>query len=93
MFKPLFPSQINPNLLSFYLILLISVIIPTQPTTFQTILLNFHLLLSLLIYIQPLTLIHFFPKPKTSPNFPTIVLILLGTLVTPGTHILGLLRL
>ncbi|WP_392390848.1 hypothetical protein [Staphylococcus hominis] len=76
-----------------YMILLLSLIFPIKPSIFQTILFNFQLLLSLLIYIQPFTFIHFFRNPKPLPHPLSILLILLPTLISPFTHILSLLPL
>ena len=52
------------NLLWFYLIVLICVMIASEPSTFQSIVLNFDVVLSLVMYIQGLSVIHFFGKAK-----------------------------
>ncbi|HDD4783394.1 TPA: DUF2232 domain-containing protein [Staphylococcus aureus] len=56
-----------------------------------SILLNFQLVLSLVMYIQGLSVIHFFGKAKGLPNAITILLLIIGTILTPTTHIVGLL--
>lgn len=53
--------------------------------------LNFQLVLSLVMYIQGLSVIHFFGKAKGLPNAVTILLLIIGTILTPTTHIVGLL--
>ena len=90
-FKPLFAWQMSRNLLWFYLIVLICVMIASEPSTFQSIVLNFDVVLSLVMYIQGLSVIHFFGKAKRWPNFATILVMVVGTLLTPATHIVGLL--
>ena len=80
-----------PILLWFYLIVLICVMVASEPSTFQSIVLNFDVVLSLVMYIQGLSVIHFFGKAKRWPNFATILVMVVGTLLTPATHIVGLL--
>ena len=63
----------------------------TEPSTFQSIVLNFEVVLSLLMYIQGLSVIHFFGKAKRIPNVVTILLMVVGTIITPTTHIIALL--
>ncbi len=53
---------------------------------FQSILLNFQLVLSLVMYIQGLSVIHFFGKAKGLPNAVTILLSVIGTIPTPTTY-------
>ncbi len=48
---------------------------------------NFQLVLSLVMYIQGLSVIHFFGKAKGLPNAVTILLLVIGTILTPTTHI------
>lgn len=62
----------------------------TEPSTFQSIVLNFEVVLSLLMYIK-LSVIHFFGKAKRIPNAVTILLMVVGTIITPATHIIALL--
>lgn len=62
----------------------------TEPSTFQSIVLNFEVVLSLLMYIQGLSVIHF-GKAKRIPNAVTILLMVVGTIITPATHIIALL--
>lgn len=63
-----------------------------EPTKYiQSIVLNFEVVLSLVMYIQGLSVIHFFGKAKRWPNAVTILLMVVGTLLTPMTHIVGLL--
>lgn len=50
----------------------------TEPSTFQSIVLNFEVVLSLLMYIQGLSVIHFFGKAKRIPNAVTILLMVVG---------------
>lgn len=90
-FKPLFAWQMNRVLLWIYLIVLICVMFANQPSIFQSIVLNFEVVLSLVMYIQGLSVIHFFGKAKIWPNAVTILLMVVGTLLTPMTHIVGLL--
>ncbi|MFU0761801.1 YybS family protein [Staphylococcus pasteuri] len=89
-FKPLFAWQMNRTLLTIYIIDLICVMFATQPNTFQSIVLNFEVVLSLVMYIQGISVIHFFGKAKRLPNVVTVILMILGTLLTPMTHIVGL---
>lgn len=89
-FKPLFAWQMNRTLLTIYIIDLICVMFATQPNTFQSIVLNFEVVLSLVMYIQGMSVIHFFGKAKRLPNVVTVILMILGTLLTPMTHIVGL---
>lgn len=81
----------NRVLLWIYLIVLICVMFANQPSIFQSIVLNFEVVLSLVMYIQGLSVIHFFGKAKRWPNAVTILLMVVGTLLTPMTHIVGLL--
>ena len=90
-FKPLFAWQMNRTLLTIYIIDLLCVMFATQPSTFQSIVLNFEVVLSLVMYIQGMSVIHFFGKAKRLPNVVTIILMVIGTLLTPMTHIVGLL--
>lgn len=63
-----------------------------EPTRhIQSIVLNFEIVLSLVMYIQGLSVIHFFGKAKKWPDALTIFLMVIGTLITPLTHIVGLL--
>ncbi|KKI55734.1 Uncharacterized conserved protein YybS, DUF2232 family [Staphylococcus pasteuri] len=89
-FKPLFAWQMNRTLLTIYIIDLICVMFATQPNTFQSIVLNFEVVLSFVMYIQGMSVIHFFGKAKRLPNVVTVILMILGTLLTPMTHIVGL---
>ncbi len=43
------------------------------------------------MYIQGLSVIHFFGKAKGLPNAVTISLLIIGTILTPTMHIVGLL--
>ena len=61
-FKPLFAWQMNRTLLTIYIIDLLCVMFATQPSTFQSIVLNFEVVLSLVVYIQGMSVIHFFEK-------------------------------
>nr|WP_239469363.1 DUF2232 domain-containing protein [Staphylococcus sp. GDY8P47P] len=90
-FKPLFAWQLNRSLLWVYMVVLLCVMFATGPSTFQSIVLNFEVVLSLLMYIQGLSLIHFFGKAKRIPNVVTILLMVVGTIITPATHIIALL--
>ncbi|MBI5973545.1 YybS family protein [Staphylococcus caledonicus] len=90
-FKPLFAWQMNRSLLWIYMIVLLCVMFATQPSTFQSIVLNFEVVLSLLMYIQGLSLIHFFGKARRMPDAVTILLMVVGTILTPATHIVALL--
>ncbi|MEJ7540175.1 DUF2232 domain-containing protein, partial [Staphylococcus lugdunensis] len=56
-FKPLFAWQMNRVLLWIYLIVLICVMFANQPSIFQSIVLNFEVVLSLVMYIQGLSVI------------------------------------
>ena len=58
----------------------------TNPGTFQSIVLNFEIVLSLVMYIQGLSVIHFFGKAKKWPDALTIFLMVIGTLITPLTY-------
>ena len=46
------------------MVVLLCVMFATEPSTFQSIVLNFEVVLSLLMYIQGLSVIHFFGKAK-----------------------------
>ena len=81
----------NRTLLTIYIIDLLCVMFATQPSTFQSIVLNFEVVLSLVMYIQGMSVIHFFGKAKRLPNVVTIILLVIGTLLTPMTHIVELL--
>ena len=74
-----------------YMVVLLCVMFATEPSTFQSIVLNFEVVLSLLMYIQGLSVIHFFGKAKRIPNAVTILLMVVGTIITPATHIIALL--
>ena len=50
------------------MVVLLCVMFATEPSTFQSIVLNFEVVLSLLMYIQGLSVIHFFGKAKRIPN-------------------------
>ncbi|BGE81057.1 DUF2232 domain-containing protein [Staphylococcus petrasii] len=90
-FKPLFAWQMNRSLLWIYMIVLLCVMVATEPSIFQSIVLNFEVVLSLLMYIQGLSLIHFFGKARRMPDGVSILLMVVGTLITPFTHIVSLL--
>ncbi|WP_197730761.1 YybS family protein [Staphylococcus croceilyticus] len=90
-FKPLFAWQMNRSLLWIYMIVLLCVMVATEPSIFQSIVLNFEVVLSLLMYIQGLSLIHFFGKAKRMPDGVSILLMVVGTIITPFTHIVSLL--
>ena len=74
-----------------YVIVLICVMFSTQPSAFQTIVLNFEIVLSLCMYIQGLSVIHFFGKAKSMPPALTVLLMVIGTILMPLTHIVSLL--
>ena len=71
------------------MVVLLCVMFATEPSTFQSIVLNFEVVLSLLMYIQGLSVIHFFGKAKRIPNV-TILRWLWGQLLH-RTHIIALL--
>ncbi|MGS0652274.1 DUF2232 domain-containing protein, partial [Staphylococcus arlettae] len=89
-FKPLFAWQMKKSLLFMYLVVLICVMFAVQPGTFQSIILNFEIVLSLCMYIQGLSVIHFFGKAKSMPPILTVLLMVIGTILTPLTHIVVL---
>ncbi|MCY1038804.1 DUF2232 domain-containing protein [Staphylococcus nepalensis] len=90
-FKPLYAWQMKRSVLWIYIIVLICVMFSTEPSAFQTIVLNFQTVLSLCMYIQGLSVIHFFGKAKSMPPALTIILMVMGTILTPLTHIVSLL--
>ncbi|WP_336878511.1 DUF2232 domain-containing protein [Staphylococcus nepalensis] len=90
-FKPLYTWQMKRSVLWIYIIVLICVMFSTEPSAFQTIVLNFQTVLSLCMYIQGLSVIHFFGKAKSMPPALTIILMVVGTILTPLTHIVSLL--
>ena len=49
---------------------------------FQSIVLNFQVVLSLCMYIQGLSVIHFFGKARSMPLAVTILLMVIGTLIS-----------
>lgn len=89
-FKPLFAWQMNKVLLILYVITLLCVMFASKAGTFQSIVLNFEIVLSLCMYLQGLSLIHFFGKAKGMPTSLTVVLMVIGTILTPFTHIVVL---
>ncbi|MBI6057854.1 DUF2232 domain-containing protein, partial [Clostridium perfringens] len=91
MFRPLFAWQMNRTLLWVYMIVLVCVMFAMKPSIFQSIVLNFEVVLSLLMYIQGLCLIHFFGKAKRLPDAVSILLMVVGTVISPFTHIVSLL--
>ena len=90
-FRPLFAWQMNRTLLWIYMIVLVCVMFAMKPSIFQSIVLNFEVVLSLLMYIQGLSLIHFFGKAKRLPDAVSILLMVVGTVISPFTHIVSLL--
>jgi len=90
-FKPLYAWQMKRSVLWMYVIVLICVMFSTQPSVFQTIVLNFEIVLSLCMYIQGLSVIHFFGKAKSMPPALTVLLMVIGTILMPLTHIVSLL--
>jgi len=90
-FKPLYAWQMNRSLLWMYMIVLLCVMFTTEPGTFQSIVLNFEIVLSLCMYIQGLSVIHFFGKAKSMPLTLTVTLMVIGTILMPLTHIVSLL--
>ncbi len=90
-FKPLYAWQMKRSLLFIYIIVLLCVMFAAQPGTFQSTVLNLEIVLSLCMYIQGLSVIHFFGKAKSMPPALTIVLMVIGTILTPVTHIVSLL--
>ena len=91
-FKPLFAWQMNKVLLILYVITLLCVMFASKAGTFQSIVLNFEIVLSLCMYLQGLSLIHFFGKAKGMPTALTVVLMVIGTILTPFTHIVVLIE-
>ena len=91
MFRPLFAWQMNRTLLWIYMIVLVCVMFAIEPSIFQSIVLNFEVVLSLLMYIQGLSLIHFFGKAKRLPDAVSILLMVVGTVISPFTHMVSLL--
>jgi uncharacterized protein YybS (DUF2232 family) len=89
-FKPLFAWQMNKVLLILYVTTLLCVMFASKAGTFQSIVLNFEIVLSLCMYLQGLSLIHFFGKAKGMPTSLTVVLMVIGTILTPFTHIVVL---
>ena len=89
-FKPLFAWQFKRSVLWLYVIDLICVMFATQPSIFQSIVINLQIMLSLLMYIQGLSVIHFFGKAKRMPDVVTIILMVIGTIISPVTHIVAL---
>lgn len=89
-FKPLFAWQFKRSLLWIYIIVLLCVMFTTEPSIFQSIVINFDIMLSLVMYIQGLSVIHFFGKAKRMPDAITILLMVIGTILTPFTHIIAL---
>ena len=79
----------NRTLLWIYMIVLVCVMFATK--YIQSIVLNFEVVLSLLMYIQGLSLIHFFGKAKRLPDAVSILLMVVGTVISPFTHIVSLL--
>ena len=67
------------------MVVLLCVMFATEPSTFQSIVLNFEVVLSLLMYIQGLSVIHFFGKAKRIPNV-TILRWLWGQLLHRNTY-------
>ena len=67
------------------MVVLLCVMFATEPSTFQSIVLNFEVVLSLLMYIQGLSVIHFFGKAKRIPNV-TILRWLWGQLLHQNTY-------
>nr|WP_306431458.1 DUF2232 domain-containing protein [Staphylococcus gallinarum] len=92
-FKPLYAWQMKRSILVIYIIVLFCVMFATQSGTFQSVVLNFEIVLSLCMYIQGLSVIHFFGKAKSMPLALTIILMVIGTILTPFTHIVGLIGL
>lgn len=90
-FKPLYAWQMSHSLLWIYIIVLICVMFASQAGTFQSIVLNFEIVLSLCMYIQGLSVIHFFGKAKSMPLVLTVLLMVIGTILMPLTHIVSLL--
>ncbi len=90
-FKPLYAWQMKRSLLWMYIIVLICVMFASQPGTFQSIVLNFEIVLSLCMYIQGLSVIHFFGKAKSMPTALSVLLMVIGTALMPLTHIVSLL--
>ncbi len=90
-FKPLYAWQMSRSLLWMYIIVLFCVMFTSQPSTFQSIVLNFEIMLSLCMYIQGLSVIHFFGKAKSMPLALTVLLMVIGTILMPLTHIVSLL--
>ena len=90
MFRPLFAWQMNRTLLWIYMIVLVCVMFAIEPSIFQSIVLNFEVVLSLLMYIQGLSLIHFLERPRL-PDAVSILLMVVGTVISPFTHIVSLL--
>lgn len=90
-FKPLYAWQMKRSLLWMYMIVLLCVMFTVEPSAFQSIVLNFEIVLSLCMYIQGLSVIHFFGKAKSMPLTLTVILMAIGTILMPLTHIVSLL--
>ena len=72
------------------MVVLLCVMFATEPSTFQSIVLNFEVVLSLLMYIQGLSVIHLLVKQNVYQTRNDIVMVV-GTIITPATHIIALL--
>lgn len=90
-FKPLYAWQMRRSLIWVYFFVLIGMMFAMEPSPFQTIVLNFRLVLELVMYIQGLSLIHYFGKVKRMPQSGSVGLMVLGTVMTPLLPIVSLL--
>ncbi|MCU5746447.1 DUF2232 domain-containing protein [Staphylococcus sp. SQ8-PEA] len=83
-FKPLYAWQMPRFLLFIYVIAIVCTMFTSvsEPSTFQSIVLNFKVVLSLCMYIQGLSVIHFFGKSKAMPLAIIILLMVIGSLIS-----------
>ncbi|MDC6327157.1 DUF2232 domain-containing protein [Staphylococcus auricularis] len=91
LFKPLYLWRMPRVLLVLYVIVLLLVLFAVEPSTFQSILLNFENILSLCMFLQGLSLIHYFGKAKSLPFAVTVAILVVGIIINPVTHLVALL--
>lgn len=83
-FRSLYAWQMPRFILIVYIITIVCLLFTSnsEPSMFQSIVLNFQVVLSLCMYIQGLSVIHFFGKAKSMPLAVTILLMVIGTLIS-----------
>ncbi|WP_238100953.1 DUF2232 domain-containing protein [Staphylococcus massiliensis] len=92
-FKPLYSWEMNRSFLWIYFVVLLGMMFTTEINTWTSILLNLQVMLQLVMFIQGLSLIHYFAHKKRFPTAVSVIFVILGVIFYPITRLIGMLDL